>query len=391
MTEKMLERSGAENQEWQETLRKDPCALCGGPGGSIDHIVPRATGGPNSWDNLSGCCHDCNTAKSANQLLHHLVLTPRHQADSRAGTAWVDGLRLATANLRGSLGRLHAKHGPMERVLDRLLERHPEAEGALVYRRGNRKGRGIRHTLKLRPGAGDAGAICRRRKGDGDATRGEFHRWRRIGHGQKPKSSTGKDEVHPAVLDEEPGRTNLHRWRAVGPAGTELHHRSYAGTAAEAVAAVRTALPGRQVMLCPRTRRGRELAIQAATIIDRTTVTGYQVWVTEEHGVRQAWHIHWHNKYERRSRVTGCATATAAVARVRKRQPNHAIRIVTSTPKGAIEAARLTSEDNVVLRDCLVEGQQSPIARNHAEDFAQSEKERAASNETPGDRSTPAG
>ena len=249
----------------------------------------------------------------------------------------------------------------MERVLDRLLEKHPEAEGALVYRRGNRKAGTVRHTVKLRQGAGDAGAICRRRKGDGNATRGEFHLRRRIGHRQTPESRTAKDKVHPAVLDEEPGSTNLHLWRAVGPAGTELQHRSYAGTAAEAVAAVRAALPGRRVILCPRTRRGRELAIQAATITSRTTVTGYQVWVTEEHGVRQVWHIHWHNKYERRSRLTGCATAAAAVAKVRKRPANHTIRIVTSTPRGAIEAARLATEDNVVLRDCLVEGlQQRP-------------------------------
>ena len=360
MAEKIQKRSGTEKQVWQETLRKDPCALCGGPSRSIDHIVPRAAGGPDSWDNLSGCCQDCNTAKGANQLLHHLVLAPRHQAGSRAGTAWVDGVRLATANLRGSPGRVHAKHGSMERVLDRLLEKHPEAEGALVYRRGNRKRGTVRHTVKLRPGAGDAGAICRRRKGDGDATRGEFHRWCRIGQRQIPESSTGKDEVHPAVLDEEPGSTNLHRWRAVGPAGTELQHRSYAGTAAEALAAVRAALPGRRVILCPRTRRGRELAIQAATITGRTTVTGYQMWVTEEHGVRQAWHIHWPSKHERRSRVTGCPSAAAAVAKVRKRQANHAIRIVTRTPPGAIEAARLATDDDVVLRGCLVEGPQSP-------------------------------
>ena len=55
-------RYDTETEEWRETIRKDPCALCGGPGGSIDHIVPRSAGGPNRWDNLSGCYRDCNTA-----------------------------------------------------------------------------------------------------------------------------------------------------------------------------------------------------------------------------------------------------------------------------------------------------------------------------------------
>lgn len=47
-----------------ELLNK-PCAYCGGPGGSIDHIVPLARGGTNDRSNLASACIPCNSAKGA--------------------------------------------------------------------------------------------------------------------------------------------------------------------------------------------------------------------------------------------------------------------------------------------------------------------------------------
>lgn len=29
---------------WAPVLRRDPCSYCGGPGGTVDHIVPQAAG-----------------------------------------------------------------------------------------------------------------------------------------------------------------------------------------------------------------------------------------------------------------------------------------------------------------------------------------------------------
>lgn len=76
-------------------LRVDPCAYCGGRGGVLDHIDPRARGGGDRVqdDNLTGACPGCNTAKGATPLLLHLAhrahagrplgVPFRHQVDPR--------------------------------------------------------------------------------------------------------------------------------------------------------------------------------------------------------------------------------------------------------------------------------------------------------------------
>jgi 5-methylcytosine-specific restriction endonuclease McrA len=55
-------------------LRVDPCAWCGGPGGTIDHITARARGGTHSPDNLTGACAACNEAKGLWPLLVFMLL-----------------------------------------------------------------------------------------------------------------------------------------------------------------------------------------------------------------------------------------------------------------------------------------------------------------------------
>jgi len=65
-----------------EALRRDPCAYCGGPGGTLDHIVPTARGGADEWQNLTGACGYCNSQKAHTPLLRllrfrsHSVPTP---------------------------------------------------------------------------------------------------------------------------------------------------------------------------------------------------------------------------------------------------------------------------------------------------------------------------
>lgn len=61
-------------EAWGRVVRSDPCALCGGPGGSLDHIEPRSRrtsglGGAHSWLNYAGMCDRCNGRKRDLPLL----------------------------------------------------------------------------------------------------------------------------------------------------------------------------------------------------------------------------------------------------------------------------------------------------------------------------------
>ncbi len=53
-------------------MKKDPCAYCGDKGGSIDHIIPKIKGGT-ALDNLTGSCQNCNSRKSAKDLLTYML------------------------------------------------------------------------------------------------------------------------------------------------------------------------------------------------------------------------------------------------------------------------------------------------------------------------------
>ncbi len=58
---------------WRAVIRRDPCGYCGGPGGTIDHVIARAAGGPDDSRNTAGACRACNTAKADRPLLVFLV------------------------------------------------------------------------------------------------------------------------------------------------------------------------------------------------------------------------------------------------------------------------------------------------------------------------------
>lgn len=62
-----------ETRKFIPVLLADPCAYCGAPSAEIEHIVPRARGGEDTWDNLTGACPTCNSRKSAKSLLNFLL------------------------------------------------------------------------------------------------------------------------------------------------------------------------------------------------------------------------------------------------------------------------------------------------------------------------------
>ena len=54
-------------------LLGDPCAYCGGPADTLDHIVATVAGGQDTEDNLTGACRRCNSAKKDRPLLAFLA------------------------------------------------------------------------------------------------------------------------------------------------------------------------------------------------------------------------------------------------------------------------------------------------------------------------------
>ena len=44
------------------------CVVCGGPGDSVDHIIPRAAGGQDDWHNLQTLCDFHHRRKTVSEL-----------------------------------------------------------------------------------------------------------------------------------------------------------------------------------------------------------------------------------------------------------------------------------------------------------------------------------
>lgn len=53
----------AELVAYRRALRADPCAYCGAETRQLDHIEPKANGGPDGWQNRAGTCASCNGRK----------------------------------------------------------------------------------------------------------------------------------------------------------------------------------------------------------------------------------------------------------------------------------------------------------------------------------------
>lgn len=65
-----------EERHFAGVLEADVCAYCGGPGGVVDHIVPRRAGGRDEWENFTSACNGCNSRKGPMSLLHALLAFP---------------------------------------------------------------------------------------------------------------------------------------------------------------------------------------------------------------------------------------------------------------------------------------------------------------------------
>lgn len=48
---------------WMIRMRAESCHYCDGPGGTIDHVVPKSRGGQTSPENCVPACRECNHAR----------------------------------------------------------------------------------------------------------------------------------------------------------------------------------------------------------------------------------------------------------------------------------------------------------------------------------------
>ncbi|MDO5052175.1 MAG: HNH endonuclease [Pseudoclavibacter sp.] len=77
------------------------CAYCGGPGTTVDHIVPRSLGGDDSWLNTVAACRACNGRKADATLERSgMELRVRPRIVSREEVLLLAVERVATASGR---------------------------------------------------------------------------------------------------------------------------------------------------------------------------------------------------------------------------------------------------------------------------------------------------
>lgn len=68
-----IEGTSRELKDWCRIILNDPCAYCGEPSASIDHVAPIDNGGVHGASNLVGACERCNRSKSTESLLFFLL------------------------------------------------------------------------------------------------------------------------------------------------------------------------------------------------------------------------------------------------------------------------------------------------------------------------------
>lgn len=74
---------------------KHRCQYCGSRSRlTLDHVIPRSRGGPNTWENLIAACESCNgtkgdrTPREAGMILHSVPKAPVHPAILFAEEFW---------------------------------------------------------------------------------------------------------------------------------------------------------------------------------------------------------------------------------------------------------------------------------------------------------------
>lgn len=77
---------GRASPPWKVIVRADPCAYCGRPSETVDHLQPTSAGGHRGWPNEVGACRACNEAKAAMPLLRflHARCTAERATERRA-------------------------------------------------------------------------------------------------------------------------------------------------------------------------------------------------------------------------------------------------------------------------------------------------------------------
>lgn len=170
----LRERLDGDWGAWRKTLHADPCAYCGERGGAADHIVARRSGGRNLWCNLTGSCDACNRAKGTMSALAFVAGVRNEIRTLPVERARFGPLVVAATNLALVVGGGSATSWA-DSVLQALLESHPQAEGALLYRRRRQRGHPEKrwnHTLATREGGAHAGDVCGALGGGGSPRKG---------------------------------------------------------------------------------------------------------------------------------------------------------------------------------------------------------------------------
>jgi 5-methylcytosine-specific restriction endonuclease McrA len=93
------------NQGWRKVIKRDPCPYCcltpradfGKTRMTIEHIVPLALGGGDTWRNIVGAHEGCNHQRGQRPLLHFLVFR-----QVSAGKSKLERRQLRRAFFRGS-------------------------------------------------------------------------------------------------------------------------------------------------------------------------------------------------------------------------------------------------------------------------------------------------
>lgn len=58
---------------WAQAMRLLPCLYCGGPGGTVDHVIPEAKGGESLPSNCVPACEQCNNFRHGSKLTRNLT------------------------------------------------------------------------------------------------------------------------------------------------------------------------------------------------------------------------------------------------------------------------------------------------------------------------------
>jgi hypothetical protein len=61
----------------KKLFRRDLCSFCGGPGGTLDHILPRSVAqgvARGNYMNYTGACRDCNGEKGSGHFLFFFAM-----------------------------------------------------------------------------------------------------------------------------------------------------------------------------------------------------------------------------------------------------------------------------------------------------------------------------